>query len=194
MRPARRRAIAVALAAMAVSGCGDARPLHGTAVTPPRPAPAFRLVEHSGRAFDLAAQRDAVVLLYLGYTHCPDVCQATLANWARVKRQLGPLADRVRFVFVSVDPESDTPADVQAYVRRFDPDFIGLAGDPAAVAALERGYMTASHKVPGRAGGAYEVAHGTRAYLIDPRGDLRALYPPETPPDDVVGDIRHLLR
>ena len=93
----------------------------------PRPAPPLRLVEHGGRAFDLAAERGKVVLLFFGYTHCPDICPTTLADWRRVHAALGADTSRVRFVFVTTDPERDTPEVAQQYARQFHPAIIGLS-------------------------------------------------------------------
>ena len=185
--------IALVVATVMVA-CGDAYRYHGTVLEPLRDAAPFRLVEHGGRVFDLRAQRGNVVLLYFGYAQCPDICPLTLAKWASAKRELGSDAERVTFVFVSVDPARDTPAIVQAYARRFDSTFIGLTGDAEHIAAIERDYMSTSFRSGGVPGGAYTVSHGTRTYLVDTAGKLRVLYPPETGPENLAADVRHLLR
>ena len=153
----------------------------------------MHLVEHGGRVFDLREQRGRVVLLFFGYAQCPDVCPTTLAKWARVKQLLGPLTQRVRYVFISVDPARDTPALAQTFARRFDSTFIGLSGDSAQLAALERSYMSTSYRGTPASGAGYMVMHGTRTFLIDPNGRLRVLYRAEATPEDIAVDIRHLL-
>lgn len=183
----------LAVAGVMATACADAYRFHGTMLEPSREAPPVRLVEHGGRVFDLGEQSGRVVLLFFGYAHCPDVCPTTLANWVRVKQLLGPLTERVRYVFVTVDPARDTPALAQAFARRFDPAFIGLSGDSAYLAALERSYMSASYRDASTRGDGYAVMHGTRTFLIDPEGRLRVLYRPDAAPEDVAADVRHLL-
>lgn len=180
--------------ATGVVACGDAYRYHGTVLEPLRDAAPLRLVEHGGRVFDLRTQRGNVVLLYFGYAQCPDICPQTLANWASAQRELGSDAERVTFVFVSVDPARDTPAIVQTYARRFDSTFIGLTGDAERIAAIERDYMSTSFRSGGVQGGGYTVSHGTRTYLVDTAGKLRVLYPPETGSENLAADVRHLLR
>ncbi len=94
---------------------------HGTAYDPPEPAPPLALSRADGSPFSLAAQRGSVVLLYFGYTHCPDLCPTTLADWHRARAALGRDAERTRWVFVSVDPARDDPVTLQRYVSGFDP-------------------------------------------------------------------------
>ena len=98
-----------------------------------------RVVDADGATFDMDKERGSrAVLLYFGYTHCPDVCPATLADWARAKKALGSGAERVRFVFVSVDPDRDTPQLTRAYARQFDAAFVGLSPTAAQVDSLYR--------------------------------------------------------
>lgn len=184
-----------ALALIAVSslvGCADAFALHGTVIEPARAAPPVRLARSDGSVFDLSDERGRVVLLYFGYTRCPDVCPLTLATWTRVRRALGEDTSRVRFAFVSVDPDRDSPAAVQAYVQQFDPGIIGLTGPAAAIALLERSYMSTSYR--SGAGAEYMVSHGTRSFLIDRSGQLRTLYSADMDAEMIVTDIRRLLR
>jgi len=194
------------LLAVALTACGtDAGGFHGTVMPELRPAPPIRLVEHGGRMFDLAGQRGRVVLLFFGYTHCPDVCPTTLADWRRVKGTLGADTARVRFVFVSTDPARDTPEAAQAYARRFDPSFVGLAGDSATTAALERAYMIASYRAPARdssgatipdphAGHAsYTVAHSSRTFVIDEAGRWRLIMPEGAGAGMIASDVKRLL-
>ena len=107
-RPRARLALAAVIALGLAAGCDG--PMHGTVVEQPSAAPPLVLTDASGARFELAERRGDLVLLFFGYTHCPDVCPTVLADWARVRQALGSKAEGVRFVFVSVDPDRDTPA------------------------------------------------------------------------------------
>jgi protein SCO1/2 len=178
-----------------VAACGAKPPsFSGTAFDPPEPAPAVTLHRADGAPFSLRDQRGDVVLVFFGYTHCPDMCPTTLSDWARVRRALGDDARRVRFVFVSVDPARDTPVGVQAYAARFDSSFVGLTGDSTTLAALQRAFhVTSGREDTGSASG-YAVTHASQTFVIDPRGRLRLLYSFGMPTDGVVSDIRTLLK
>ena len=181
------------LAALAAAAaCDDRASFRGVALDPPEPAPALRLASAAGDTFDLAAQRGNVVLLFFGYTQCPDVCPTTMAEWARVRQALGDDASRVRFVFVSVDTARDTPAIASAYARRFDSTFVGLVADSATMARLTPDFHLAAHAVPGEAGG-YTMSHGSHFLVYDPRGRLRVLHTSGSTADDVRADVERLL-
>lgn len=169
-------------------------PFHGRLVQPPKPAPDFTLTDQNGRDFRLSDQRGQIVLLFFGYTTCPDVCPTTLARFRQVQRSLGPAAAQVRFVFVTVDPERDTPARLGYYVETFDPDFIGLTGDHATLARVWESYGVYAERqeVPGSAGG-YLMAHSSWTYLVDQDGNLRLIYPYEATEEDITQDVLHLL-
>lgn len=168
---------------------------HGTAYEPPTKAPAVVLQKAVGGRFTLAHERGSVVLLYFGYTHCPDLCPTTLTDWKRIKDALGRDASRVRFVFVSVDPARDDPATLQRYVSRFDPDFIGATSDSATLAGIEHEFhvMSSREENIGSAAG-YAMTHPSQTFVVDKRGDLRLLYSFGMPTSDIVSDIRQLLR
>jgi len=183
-----------ALALLALA-CTHAEPLRGQEVNPPRPIPELSARDHRGREFRLAEQRGNVVVLFFGYTTCPDVCPATLARWKRVGEQLGKDADRVRFVFVTVDPERDTAVKVKAYLELFSPDFVGLVGTEQELQPLYRAFGAAYEKVPqpGSAAG-YLVAHTAAVPVVDIQGRWRLWLGPQTSVDDYVHDLRALLR
>jgi protein SCO1/2 len=157
--------------ALAAGACSE-RPRTGEGGGP-RPAPTFRIALAGGGVFDLVQQRGRVVLLFFGYTHCPDVCPTTLADFAHVRRELGPRAERVRFVFVTVDPARDTPADVMRYARAFDSTFVGLSTDSASLAPIMRGFGVGAYREPGGDAHTYTVAHTASVFVIDPEGRLR---------------------
>ena len=197
----RAGALAMAGAVAALGACDRLRPptFHGAAVEPPRAAPALRLPV-AGRSprdtFDLAratADSGRAALVFFGYTHCPDVCPTTLHDWVRVGRALGDDAARVRFVFVTVDPERDTPALVAGYVGAVDRAFLGLAGTRADVDAVQRAWGVASFRDGGN-DSSYTVAHPAQVFAIDPAGRLRLTYSLGARPDDVAEDLRQLVR
>ena len=196
-----RRAAVLALwgATLVFAGCDAARratratAFRGVELRSPDPAPPLRLATATGDTFDLAQQRGRVVLLFFGYTHCPDVCPTTLADWARVRSALGDAADQVRFVFVSVDPERDTPAVSQAYASSFDSSFVGLTADDTALTELrDQLHIVAQAEAPTDSTG-YGVAHSAQVFLIDPEGRVRLLYPFGSTPRDMAEDISVLL-
>lgn len=178
-----------------IPGCRRTASLRGTVFDPPAPAADFTLRDQWGRPFRLADQRGNVVLLYFGYTYCPDVCPTTLAVWRKVEVALRDLAGRVRFVMITVDPERDTPDRLRVYLGAFSPRFVGLTGSEGALAAVYKAYGVIRKKeaVPGSAAG-YLVSHTARVFLIDPAGALRATYPYDAPVEDFGHDIRRLLR
>jgi protein SCO1/2 len=134
------------------------------------------------------------VLLFFGYTSCPDVCPTTLASWKQVHAVLGGDGSKVRFLFVTVDPERDTPARLKRYLAIFSPDFVGLTGTQQALTATYRAYGVVREKVTRSGSGVgYLVNHTARTYLIDPAGFLRLSYGFGTLPEDIADDIRRLL-
>lgn len=168
--------------------------LRGTEVIPPKPAPDFASTDAEGREFRLSDQQGRSVLLFFGYTSCPDVCPTTLAEFKRVRTLLGSQADRVRFVFVSVDPERDTPEKMLEYARAFDPAFIGLSGPEEQLATIWRDYGVVRQKEATGSAGGYTVSHTARVFAVDPTGNLRATFPFGADPADIVADLKYLLR
>jgi protein SCO1/2 len=177
----------VALVAVLVS-CGRPHVFSGTEITPPRRAPEIALIDQNGQPFSLNAQRGNLVLLFFGYTHCPDVCPATLGTFAATQRQLGAAAEHVRFIFITVDPDRDVPAELRAYLMRVDPAIIGLTGTTVAIARAARAYGVYSAVDRLNA-----VTHTNRIFLIDRAGDWRLLYPSDVDPAVLAADVRALL-
>lgn len=188
------RTCVVALAVAAVlSGCKPAS-FHGTAYEPPEKAPVVNLKTANGGDFNLANEKGSVVLLFFGYTHCPDICPTTLSDWARIKSGLGRDASRVRFVFISVDPARDDPATLKRYVSRFDPDFIGATSDTATLGRIEKSFHVESSREESNSASGYVVTHPSQTFVVGRNGDLRLLYSFGMPTNEVVSDIRQLLR
>lgn len=153
----------------------------------------FQLVDDQGKSVSGKDYRGKVVLLYFGYTHCPDVCPLTLAQLHVVMQRLGPLADGARILFVSVDPARDTPEVMHAYVNAFDPRAVGLSGSPREIEALSKRYRSAFTREPDRADGQYEVSHSSAIYVFDSQGKARLLATPNNSQDDMVHDLHLLL-
>lgn len=161
--------------------------------SPPRPAPEIALTSADGSEFRLSALRGKVVVLEFGFTHCPAVCPASLAMLAQARQKLGPHADRLQVVFISVDPERDTPARLKAYLAQFDKDFIGLTGTPEQMAAIRKDYGITATKFAAPAGqDGYQMGHSSYLYIIDKKGMLRALMPFGRPADEMVHDVNVL--
>lgn len=173
------------------SACQE--PLRGIVFEDPEPAAALVFTDAEGTAFDLAAQKGAVVLVYFGYTHCPDVCPTTLSDWASAKRALGEKAERVRFVFVSVDPGRDSPELALAYARQFDASFVGVTGTDAELETLKTAWRIAAYPEGDPRTRDYTVAHPAHTYVVDTQGRLRVLYEPGVRGEELAEDIRKLL-
>jgi protein SCO1/2 len=154
---------------------------------------AFQLTDDQGKPVTGEDYRGKVVLLYFGYTHCPDVCPLTLAHLHAVLERVGAKADDVRILFVSVDPARDTPAIMHAYVNAFDKRAVGLTGTPRALETLSKRYRSAFTREPAQADGRYEVSHSSAIYLFDRQGHARLLATPAASQDDLVHDLYLLL-
>ena len=189
------RFVFVLLAALLLAACGGPHQFSGTAIDPPKPLADFTLPDQNGQPFQLSAQRPDLVLLYFGYTNCPDFCPATMGDWKQIKQELGADAERVRFVLVSVDPERDMPETLKAYVERFDPAFVGLRPTLEQVTAFGREYGFPVEIVQDAAGGHHHdpTRHGTYSYLVDQSGQLRVLFRYDIDPRAVVSDIKAVL-
>jgi len=166
----------------------------GTAYSEPYPpAPLIELQQADGESFHLSDQRGRIVLVFFGYTSCPDVCPATLAEFNAALDQIGEKGQQVQVAFVSVDPERDTPAKIQDYVERFNPTFLGLSGSEAELEPIWNGYGVFREIVQGGTAMNYIVNHTARTTLIDLQGNMRLSYGFQTPPEDIAYDIEHLL-
>lgn len=153
----------------------------------------LNLLDHNGKSRTLADFRGQVVLVFFGFTHCPDACPTTLAEMAQALRELGPDADKVQVLFVTVDPERDTPAVLRQYVPSFNPGFLGLYGDPDATARVAKEFRVFYQKQPLPAGG-YSVDHTAGTYIYDRAGRLRLFAQYGRGAAPMLHDIRILLR
>jgi protein SCO1 len=187
--------LACVLGVLLLAGCNreDAIPWQLTGVTGHMPDLDFRLVDDHGKPVTGQNYRGKVVLLYFGYTHCPDVCPLTLAQLHVVMQRLGPLADGARILFVSVDPARDTPEVMHAYVNAFDPRAVGLSGAPRDIEALSKRYRSAFTREPDGPNGQYEVSHSSAIYIFDRDGKARLLSTPDRTQDELVHDLHLML-
>jgi protein SCO1/2 len=166
--------VAFALGLSFARGCrgpAAAAPERATELAEPRALPPMPLIDQDGRPFDAATLRRGWTLVFFGFTRCPDVCPTTLATLARMRASLAdlPPAQRPRVLLISVDPDHDTAERIAAYVRSFDPDFLGATGDPAAVAAVAAGFGVPHAKVAVGAD-SYTVDHGAGIFFVAPEG------------------------
>lgn len=167
----------------------------GTTYAEPYPvAPEFALARANGDSFRLSEARGKVVALFFGYTSCPDICPTTMAELNQALDSLGSQADRVQVLFVTVDPQRDTPERVQEYVDHFNADFIGLSGAEPELAKVWSEYGVFRQIVDGTSAAGYLVDHTARVTLIDPQGNLRVSLPFDAPVADVVHDLDLLLK
>jgi protein SCO1/2 len=179
---------------LAVAACSPTAPkFEGSDVTGIGYARDFRLTDHAGRTRTLADFRGKVVVLFFGYTQCPDVCPTTLSELAATMQKLGADADRVQVLFVTVDPERDTADLLARYVPAFNPSFLGLYGDAAATEATAKEFKILYQKQPGPTPGTYSVDHSAGTYIFDPQGRLRVYESYGRGPEVFAHDIRALL-
>jgi len=163
----------------------------------PRVIADFELVDQDGAAFSLEQLRGQWSLLFFGFTHCPDICPSTLYDLQQVKQALGPdRKDRAAYqvVFVSVDPERDSPERLKEYTAYFDPDFIAASGDPEQIVALTRQIGVAWRIEPHAPGSVnYTVDHSASVMLTDPLGRLYGVFPAPHDAEKIIHDLRILL-
>ncbi|MCW5874213.1 MAG: SCO family protein [Anaerolineales bacterium] len=166
----------------------------GSEIDPPMPAAPIRLQRLDGKLYDLAEQNGRVVVLYFGYTYCPDYCPGTLAKLQVVFDRLGEQAADVDVVLVTTDPDRDTAEVVDEYARHFNPTFIGLSGSEEALNPIWLDYFVGRQIVPmPESALGYTVNHSTRAYVIDKDGNLRLTFPFELQANDILHDLLLLL-
>jgi len=194
MRALSRVAI-VLLAALAAVACGPEAPkFMASDVTGTSFGHDFSLIDHNGTPRTLADYRGKAVVVFFGYTQCPDFCPTTLAELAEAMKRLGPDAERVQVLFVTVDPERDTPALLKNYVPAFDPRFIGLYGDADATARTAKEFKVVYQKRPGQTPGTYTMDHSAGTFIFDPNGKLRVYVGYGQGAEVFAHDIKALLK
>jgi protein SCO1/2 len=182
------RTLLAALAMLAtLAHAADGKLKAGT-FEPPRAAPDFTLKGSDGTDLRLSRYRGKVVALGFGFTNCPEICPTTLATLAKARRKLGATADGMQVVYVTVDPQRDSPQQMRAYLKGFHPSFVGATGTAQELAKVRSEYGVAASK----AGNGFD--HSSFVYLIDREGRLRALVPYGRSADDIAHDVAILLK
>jgi protein SCO1 len=190
--PPTLRAGAVVSAVSWLAGCEPHKPgFDSLDVTGAAWGKDFRLRDTDGRLRSMADFRGKAVLIFFGFTQCPDVCPTALARAAEVKRRLGDQGRRLQVIFVTVDPERDTPPVLKAYTQAFDPSFLGLSGDLPTTLAAAQDFKIFYQKVP--TGASYTMDHTAISYAFDPQGRLRLAVKHEQTAASVAADLQRLL-
>ncbi|WP_413816637.1 SCO family protein [Piscinibacter gummiphilus] len=193
-----RRHTLIALAAL-LAGCdkltGAKTGFKAIDITGADYGKALSLPDQDGKTRTLADFKGKVTVVFFGYTQCPDVCPTTMAELAQVKKALGADGDKVQGVFISVDPERDTPERLKAYMQGFDPSFIALRGTPEQTAAAAKDFRVYYSKVPGKTEGSYTMDHTAGSYIFDTTGRLRLFtrYGEKDGTANLTADIKALL-
>ena len=151
------------------------------------------MTDHTGKPRTLADFKGKAVIVFFGYTQCPDVCPTTMMQLAGLMKDLGPLADRVQVLFITVDPARDTQALLAQYVPAFDPRFIGLYGDAAATDKVAKEFKVFYQKVPGKTAGSYTMDHTAGSYVFDPQGHIRLFVRDQQDTAPLLHDLKLLL-
>lgn len=186
---------AVSLLPAGLAACGERKPQFSAIdLTGAEYARDFQLPDTDGRMRTLQDFRGKAVVVFFGYTQCPDVCPTTLAEIATAKELLGPDGGKVQGVFITVDPERDTPEVLKAYVGNFGPDFVALRGTPEQTAAVAKDFKIYYKKVEGKTPGGYTMDHSAASFVYDPQGRLRLYTRYGTGPQSLAGDLRLLLQ
>jgi protein SCO1/2 len=195
-RPAvlNRRLLLAGAAALGLAACQPAKPtFKAIDITGADYARGFALPDASGQPRTLADFKGKVVVVFFGYTQCPDVCPTTMAELAEVKRALGADGAKVQGVFVTIDPERDTPELLKAYVANFGPDFVALRGSPEQLKALVKDFKVFYAKVPGKTEGSYTMDHTAGSYIFDGQGRVRLFTRYGTGAKALAEDLKLLL-
>ncbi len=156
-------------------------------------AQGFSLTDHNGQARSLKDFNGRVVVVFFGFTQCPDVCPTAMSELAEIKRSLGNKGDKLQAIFITLDPERDTPEVLKAYMSNFDPSFLALRPTLEELPALAKAYKTFYKKVEGKTPGSYTMDHSAGSYVYDPQGRVRLYTRPGTGAAALADDIKLLL-
>jgi len=202
MNPHSRRWILLGAAALiaGLAGCDGKTPgatakpsFKGVDITGAEYARTLSLTDPDGQRRSLADFKGKVVVVFFGYTQCPDVCPTTMAELAEVKRQLGADGARVQGIFVTLDPERDTAVLLKAYVANFGPDIVGLRGTPEEIQAAAKEFKVFYNKVPGKTETSYTVDHTAGSYIFDAMGKVRLFTRYGSGAQALIDDLKLLL-
>lgn len=187
---------AIAMGSLAVlTACSEQKPSFASVdITGANYAKDFELTDHNGQVRRLPDFKGKVVVMFFGFTQCPDVCPTSMAELAEIKQMLGKDGDRLQGLFVTVDPERDTPEVLKAYMANFDPSFIALTTTPEKLAILAKDYKVYYKKVPGKTPTSYTMDHSAGSYIYDPQGNLRLFTRYGSGAKVLASDIAQLLK
>ena len=184
-----------AWAAGLLSACSLQQPVFSSIdVTGADSAKGFELTDHNGQVRHLQDFAGKVVVMFFGYTQCPDVCPTSMSELAEIKKDLGKDGDKLQVLFVTVDPERDTPALLKSYMANFDPTFLALYTTPEKLNALAKDYKIYFKKVEGKTPTSYSMDHSAGSYVYDTKGQLRSFTRYGSGPKPLTEDIRMLLK
>jgi protein SCO1/2 len=184
----------VPVAVLPLAACDARSPaFRNTDVTGADFGKGFELTDHTGKLRRLEDFRGKILMVFFGYTQCPDFCPSTLAEMAEVMSNLGPRASQVQVAFITVDPERDTQELLAEYVPAFHPSFIGLRGDAEATARTAKAFRVVYQKAPGKTPGSYTVDHTAGTYVFDRKGRIRLFVRHGAGPEPILADVRRLL-
>jgi protein SCO1/2 len=190
-----RAILAAIAAAMLLAACSPGAPtFKGADITGASFGRELALADHQGKARTLADFRGKALVIFFGFTQCPDVCPTALTALAEAMRRLGPDATRVQVLFVTIDPERDTADLLSRYVPAFHPSFLGLRGDAEATARVAKEFKVIYQKVPGQTPDTYTMDHSAGLYLFDPQGRLRVFESHGQGAEAIAHDLAQLLR
>ena len=178
-----------------MSACTEAKPqFKSIDLTGADYAKGFALTDHNGQLRNLKDFAGKVVVVFFGFTQCPDVCPMTMAELAEVKKLLGPDGDKLQAVFISVDPERDTPELLKAYMGNFDPTFVALRPTPAQLSEVAKDFKVYYKKVEGKTPGSYTMDHSAGSYIFDGKGRIRLYNRYGSGAETLASDIRLLIK
>jgi protein SCO1/2 len=175
-------------------GCSEQKPtFHSIDLTGAQYANHFELTDHLGKKRQLTDFAGKVVVVFFGYTQCPDVCPTAMAELAQVKVRLGKDGDKLQGIFITVDPERDTPEVLKAYMENFDPAFLALYTTPEKLMALTKDFKVYFKKVDGKTASSYTIDHSAGSYVYDPQGRLRLFTRHASGVEALTADVATLL-
>jgi len=200
MNVSRRRVLVGSLSLLTLAGCdrfslGSKAPtFNSTDITGAEFARRLELPDVDGQPRTLADWKGKVTVVFFGYTQCPDVCPTTMADLAAIRKSLGADGDKLQSVFVTIDPERDTPEVLKAYVANFGPGFTALRGTPDQTAAAAKEFKVFYAKVPGRNGGSYTMDHSAASFVFDAAGRVRLYVPYGGDAKKFAADLQQLVK
>jgi len=200
MSLSRRRVLAGSFCTLALAGCDRLAPgapaptFFSTDITGAEFARRLELPDVDGKPRTLADWKGKVTVVFFGYTQCPDVCPTTMTELAAIRKSLGAEGDKLQSVFVTIDPERDTPEILKAYIANFGPGFTALRGTPEQTAAAAKEFKVFYAKVPGRSGGTYTMDHSAASFVFDPAGRVRLYAPYGGDSKKFAADLQQLVK